>query len=101
MLLSLAIASILFCVIFTAYTAKYKEVQYGQSMWESMKETWTNIGIGFGINYIANFLILPLAVTGLDPINNFLIGWLYTVLSIIRQFYIRRWYNAKTIKRTT
>ena len=87
-----------FCLAFTAYTAKYTEAHSGQSMWESMKETWTNIFIGFTINYGANFLILPLAVTGLDPVNNFLIGWLYTVLSILRQFAIRRWYNYKTIK---
>tara|TARA_R110000744_G_C18936867_1_gene513854 strand:+ start:272 stop:514 length:243 start_codon:yes stop_codon:yes gene_type:complete len=63
-----------------------------------MHEAWTNIAIGFSINYVANFFILPLAVTGLDPVNNFLIGWLYTTLSFIRQFIIRRVYNKKARK---
>lgn len=98
MLLSLSIIAILFCIGFTVYTAQYKSIHGGQSVKDSMKEAWTNIAIGFAINYIANFLILPLAVTGLDPVNNFLIGWLYTCLSIIRQFVIRRYYNRRSLK---
>jgi hypothetical protein len=95
LLTNLAIASFLFCICFTYYTAKYTETHQGQSVKESMQEAWMNIAIGFSINYVANFFILPLAVTGLDPVNNFMIGWLYTTLSFIRQFVIRRLYNAR------
>jgi hypothetical protein len=95
LLLSLATASLLFCIGFTYYTASTVSVHSGQSVKDSMKEAWSNIAIGFSINYVANFFILPLAVTGLDPVNNFLIGWMYTTLSFIRQYAIRRWYNAR------
>ena len=96
MLVALALSSFLFCVAVTVYTATRAEVVKGQSLKDSLQEAWVNIAIGFSINYVANFAILPLAVTGLDPVNNFLIGWIYTAFSFVRQFVLRRHYNRKT-----
>jgi len=66
-----------------------------QTVWGSIVEAKANIAIGFAINYCANLLILPLfGFTELTLANNFLIGLLYTGISIVRQFVIRRWFNS-------
>lgn len=65
-----------------------------QSVKRSWMESWSNIFIGFAINYTANLLILPLfGFSTLTPSKNFVLGLLYTVISLFRSFCIRRWYN--------
>jgi hypothetical protein len=61
----------------------------------SLIEAFINVLIGFGINFAANLVILPLY--GYTPTlsDNFEIGLLYTVVSIARSYIIRRWFNAK------
>ena len=54
-----------------------------------------NILIGFSINFTANMLILPLfGFSTLTFEKNFMIGILYTVISLMRSFMIRRWFNG-------
>ena len=68
-----------------------------QTIWGSIVEAKANIAIGFAINYTANLIILPLfGFTSLTPGKNFIIGLLYTVISLVRQFVIRRWFNGRT-----
>ena len=61
----------------------------------SFIEAWINVFVGFGINYVANLLILPLF--GYTPTlwENFQIGVLFTVVSVARSYVIRRWFNAQ------
>lgn len=61
----------------------------------SFIEAWVNILIGFGINFVANLLILPLF--GFTPTltENFQIGLLFTAVSLVRSYVIRRWFNAR------
>lgn len=62
----------------------------------SFIEAWINVIIGFVINFIANLAILPaFGFTGLTLETNFYIGLAYTVVSVIRSYVIRRWFNAK------
>jgi len=66
----------------------------GQTRYRSWKESWTNIFIGYTINFTANMLILPLfGFTSLTLGKNFLIGVIYTVIALTRTYCIRRWYN--------
>lgn len=68
-----------------------------QTIIGSIAESWVNIAIGFTINYVANLLILPLfGFTSLTPGKNFVIGLVYTVISLVRSFVIRRWFNGLT-----
>lgn len=61
----------------------------------SFAEAWTNIAIGFSINYAANLLILPLfGFASLTPGKNFAIGCLYTLISLARSYCLRRWFNG-------
>lgn len=69
-----------------------------QSRRGSILEAWMNIVIGFGINFTANMLILPLfGFTNLTLGTNFIIGMVYTVISLVRSYVIRRWFNRTTI----
>jgi hypothetical protein len=66
-----------------------------QTRLESFVEAWINVGIGFGINFAANMLILPqFGFTRLTLATNFVIGMLYTVISVARSYVIRRWAQA-------
>lgn len=71
----------------------------GQSPRSSITEAWFNIATGFTINYVANWFIIPLAIHGghMSAVGNFWLGWVYTVISIIRQYTIRRWFNARLV----
>jgi len=82
-------------VAITLYGAIATSKHGGQSMRDSMVETWTNIGIGFGINYAANMVVLPLAGLPVSAGGAFLIGVIFTAISVVRSFAIRRWFNAK------
>jgi len=65
-----------------------------QSIQRSWAESWSNIAVGFSINYLANILILPLfGFKSLTPGKNILIGIIYTGISLLRSFAIRRWFN--------
>lgn len=92
--------SFLFCVYVTARGAFYESHKGGQTMRDSLMEAWTNIAIGFSINYVANFLILPLVGSELTLANNFMLGWIYTAISFARQMVIRRYYNHKMVKKS-
>lgn len=60
----------------------------------SFAEAWTNIAIGFSINYAANLLILPLfGFHSLTAGKNFIIGCIYTAISLARSYCLRRWFN--------
>lgn len=61
----------------------------------SFAEAWANIGVGFTINYCANFVILPMVGLPRPGIGqNFIMGLLFTVVSLARSFALRRWFNG-------
>lgn len=61
----------------------------------SFAEAWANIAVGFGINFTANMIILPLfGFHGLTAGKNFIIGLLYTFISLARSYVLRRWFNG-------
>jgi hypothetical protein len=61
----------------------------------SFIEAWFNVLIGFGINWCANMLILPLFGFYVSGGQAFGIGVLFTVISVVRSYAIRRWFNAR------
>lgn len=66
-----------------------------QSRIASFIEAWTNVLIGFAINFWANILILPLIGFHISASQNLFIGVLYTAISVVRSYVIRRWFNAR------
>ena len=89
-LTALGILSIAFVVLFTAHAARA-----GRDPRRAIAEAWVNILIGFSINYGANLLILPLVGAHISAASNWWMGWLYTVISILRQYAIRRWFQTR------
>jgi len=91
----LGVVSMMFVAAFTYHAAFVQAPSIGQSPRLSIIEAWVNIVIGFSINIVANFWLVPLMMGGghLDASANFWGGWIYTTISIVRQFSIRRWFN--------
>jgi hypothetical protein len=70
-----------------------------QTKKRSWQEAWVNIFIGYTINFTANLVILPLfGFTSLSVKKNIVIGALYTIVSLLRQYIIRRWFNKNDDK---
>ncbi|MCM0035905.1 MAG: hypothetical protein NBV66_08965 [Burkholderiaceae bacterium] len=69
-----------------------------QSRLGSFIEALINVAIGFSINFLANLLIFPLFGFHITLGENFVMGILYTAISVVRSYTIRRWFNAR-IKR--
>ena len=61
----------------------------------SLIEAIINVLIGFGINFTANMLIFPLLGFHISPGANLALGLIYTVISVVRSYAVRRWFNAR------
>jgi hypothetical protein len=65
-----------------------------QSKKRSKQEALTNIAIGYTINCVANILLLPHLWNPNHPVVSAnAIGVVFTIISFIRQYALRRWYN--------
>lgn len=61
----------------------------------SLVETWVNIAIGFSINWTCNMIFLPMfGFSSLTAAKAFGIGIVFTVISMVRQYVIRRYFNG-------
>ena len=74
--------SMVFVVWFTWHETKKKDDGLGQSKRASLAEAWINICIGFSINFVANFWIIPM-MTGVELSN-----WLFVNSTVIFSYAI-------------
>jgi hypothetical protein len=65
-----------------------------QSKLGSLIEVCVNIVIGFAINWLANIWILPLYGFNVTGGQAFSMGLIFTVISVVRSYCVRRWFNA-------
>ncbi len=64
----------------------------------SLLEACLSTGIGFGVSWLANMLVLPLfgfAVTGSQALW---IGVIFTFVSVARSYGVRRFFNYLHVK---
>ena len=61
-------------------------------------EAIIDVVIGFGINFTANMYIFLLFGFHITPGGNFVLGMIYTVISVVRSYVVRRWFNARSHK---
>lgn len=66
-----------------------------QSKLSSLIEAVANVVIGYSINFTANMLFLPLVGFHITVGQNLFLGVLYTGISLVRSYVIRRWFNAR------
>lgn len=64
-----------------------------QTRMRSFAEAWINIAIGYLINFTANLLIFPLFGWHITLGENLLLGVIYTVISLVRSYAVRRFMN--------
>jgi hypothetical protein len=61
----------------------------------SLVEAITNILIGFSLNFGVNLVTLPLLWNPASPgLSAFYIGLVFTAVSLIRQYVLRRWFDG-------
>ena len=66
-----------------------------QSKKQSFIESLTNVGIGWFIGVILNMLVLPLFDYDVSLTDGVLISIIFTAVSVIRSYAIRRFFNYK------
>ena len=69
-----------------------------QNRLNSFIESIANVIIGFLMNFIANIYVLPLFGFNITISQSIQIGLIFTLISIIRSYLIRRWFNKVIIK---
>jgi hypothetical protein len=88
----LGLASMAFVCWFTWWTYRDDRAHGpGQTRRQAIIEVWIGIVIGFGLNWILNWFLLPLVGAKFTGLENFFLGWIYTSISILRGYAIRRW----------
>lgn len=87
LLTALGVSSIILVIWFTWHTARS-----GAGPLAALIEAWMNVALGFGLNFGANFVLIPLMSPGgghIGALRNFWGGCIYTVISMLRSFAIR------------
>lgn len=67
-----------------------------QSRFHSFLESLVNIAIGYGIAIISQLLVFPLFDIIIPLSSNLAIGACFTIISLLRSYTIRRFFNHKT-----
>lgn len=66
-----------------------------QTKRQSLIETLTSVFVGWLIGVILNMLVLPLFDYNVSLTDGVLISIIFTAVSVIRSYIIRRWFNSK------
>lgn len=66
-----------------------------QSKKESFIETLTSVFVGWLIGVILNMLVLPLFDYNITVVDSLWVSLIFTVVSVIRGYVIRRFFNSK------
>ena len=64
-----------------------------QSKRRSALEAVTNVTVGFLVAVGANLFVLPAFGYEVTIIDSFAIGWVFTVISMLRSYFLRRLFN--------
>lgn len=70
-----------------------------QTKKHSLLESLVNISIGYLTALLSQFLIFPLFDINIPIQDNLLIGFYFTLISLIRSYLIRRYFNNLGNKR--
>jgi hypothetical protein len=61
----------------------------------SAAEVAANLAVGYVVNFIGNLVVLPLfGFASLTFWKNIQIGLVFTAISVVRQYVLRRWFNG-------
>lgn len=72
-----------------------------QSKRKSFMEACTQTAIGFVVTWFASMIIYPLNGIEMSMTTNLkIVGW-FTLVSVIRGYFVRRYFNHQTVKETS
>ena len=66
-----------------------------QTKKQSLIETLTSVFVGWLIGVILNLTILPLFDYNITIVDSLWVSLIFTIVSVIRGYVIRRWFNSK------
>lgn len=66
-----------------------------QTKAQSAVESAANVSIGYCVSLVANATILPLFGISISTADNLAIGAIYTAISIVRSYCVRRAFNRR------
>ena len=66
-----------------------------QSRVASLAESVMNVLIGYGVALASQLVIFPMFGIHLPLSDNLAIGAWFTLISLVRSYVIRRWFNAR------
>lgn len=69
-----------------------------QSRWMSLMEAATNIIVGYGLAVLTQILVFPLFGLSVSLGENLRIGIVFTLLSLIRSFALRRAFELIAVR---
>ncbi len=75
--------------------SKQPEQPMYQSRLSSLIESLFNIAIGYVIAIVSQIVIFPFFNISVPTSAHLLIGFWFTIISLIRSYIIRRWFNAR------
>ena len=66
-----------------------------QTKKQSLIETLTSVFVGWLIGVILNLTVLPLFDYNITVVDSLLVSLIFTVISVVRGYLIRRFFNSK------
>jgi len=70
-----------------------------QSRWMSLVEAVTNVVVGYGLAVMTQIIVFPMFGLHASVGENLALGAIFTILSLIRGFLLRRLFNAAWVER--
>lgn len=64
-----------------------------QTRWQSLLESCVSTAIGYLVALLTQFFVFPLFAIKVSLSDNLLIGGIFTAISILRSFAVRRLFN--------
>lgn len=61
----------------------------------SLIESLMNIAIGYGVALLSQIVVFPMFNINVPISTNLWIGAWFTLISLVRSYVIRRWFNAR------
>ena len=65
----------------------------GQKKRHSLAESVLNVAIGFGVALLAQIVVFPMFGMQVSLSDNLAIGAIFTIISIVRSYFVRRLFN--------
>ena len=67
-----------------------------QSRLMSLVEAWANVFVGYWVSVAANFVVLPWFGFDVSAGQAIGMGVIFTAISLVRSYLLRRWFNSFT-----